>query len=107
MIGRVVIRGDQLGGYGLYFSAGVIVDGVPVTALLSRVWVSRASLLLWVILWVLIAGAVVTSQVIVRRTFVEVTSNEIDRVVEMLRRLGVPIQPGQVTIAVVNEQPRA
>jgi hypothetical protein len=75
MAGRVVIRGDQLGGYGLYFSICLIVVGAPLTALLSRVWASRASLLLWVIFWILIAGTIVASQVIVRRTFVEVSSD--------------------------------
>jgi hypothetical protein len=77
MAGRVVIRGDQLGGYGLYVSAGVIVVGAPLTALLSRVWHSRSSLLLWVIFWVVMAGALVAMQVIVRRTFVEVTRDRV------------------------------
>jgi hypothetical protein len=77
MAGSVVIRGDQLGGYGLYLSAGVIIVGAPLTALLSRVWVSRASLLLWVIVWIVFAGTLVAIEVILRRTFVEVTSDRV------------------------------
>src|SRR5690242_19738404 len=77
MARRVIIRGDQLGGYGLYFSVGVIVVGAPLTALLSRVWVSRASLMLWVICWIVLVGALVASEAIVRRTFVEVTSDRV------------------------------
>jgi hypothetical protein len=77
MDGRVVIRGDQLGGYGLYLSVGIIVVGAPLTALLSRVWHSRSSLLLWVISWTVMAVALVAMQVVVRRTFVEVTSDRV------------------------------
>lgn len=147
MVERVVIRGDLLAGYGIYLSAGVIVVGAPLTALLSRVWVNPSKFWLWVIFWIWIAGTLVACQVIVRRTFVEVSSDrvrwffrqprrqgdepltnlmrverypsaailfftggsgriafgipdfsnrEINRVVEMLRRLGVHVEPGRV-----------
>ena len=72
-----VIRGSYMGGFG--FPAGLtsvaILGGVA--AVLSRIWVRPAGLVLWLILMALVVGTIIGVEVIYRRSFLEVRDGQI------------------------------